>query len=53
MCGLSAYCHLGTPQKDTKNFRLDLKGSLESIRHRGPESDGTYISPCGRRSKQN
>lgn len=48
MCGLSAYCHLGTPQKDTKNSRLDLKGSLESIRHRGPESDGTYISPCGR-----
>ncbi|KAF9312102.1 hypothetical protein BG003_006621 [Podila horticola] len=48
MCGLSAYCHLGTPQKDTKYSRLDLEGSLESIRHRGPDSDGTYVSPCGR-----
>ncbi|KAI8073971.1 asparagine synthetase [Gongronella butleri] len=50
MCGFSTYLYLDYDSKNGKPAfpRLDLDASLESIKSRGPDSRGTYVSPCGR-----
>ncbi|CEI94085.1 Putative Asparagine synthetase [Rhizopus microsporus] len=45
MCGFSAYFHFDS----TEPFKaLDLETSLQYIQHRGPDSNGIFVSDCGR-----
>ncbi|KAJ7615950.1 putative asparagine synthase [Roridomyces roridus] len=49
MCGLTAVFHpdsVGRPSIDV--LHQDLASSLEIIKHRGPDSRGTYVSPDAR-----
>ncbi|ORZ19899.1 hypothetical protein BCR42DRAFT_225899 [Absidia repens] len=50
MCGFTVYLHTGTISQngDIETPALDLDGALHLIRHRGPDSQGIYISPDGR-----
>ncbi|KAI8381106.1 uncharacterized protein BYT42DRAFT_530779 [Radiomyces spectabilis] len=48
MCGFSAYFHFDANYRDGKFPKFDLDGSLKNLHHRGPDSQGQYISPCGR-----
>lgn len=48
MCGFSSYFHFDTNTQDNFSPDLDLDTSLQYIRHRGPDSHGKFISPCGR-----
>lgn len=48
MCGFSAYFHFDS----TEPFKaLDLETSLQYIQHRGPDSNGIFVSDCGRCGK--
>ncbi|ORX57444.1 asparagine synthase [Hesseltinella vesiculosa] len=49
MCGITAYFYIDPP-KDAKSTypALDLQKSMDAIYSRGPDSNGTYVSPCGR-----
>ncbi|CEP09346.1 hypothetical protein [Parasitella parasitica] len=47
MCGFCSYFHFDT--SDNSKFpELDLDTALQSIRHRGPDSCGKYLSPNSR-----
>lgn len=53
MCGISCVVvrdegHPGAHPKDKKQAIARLEESLEYIRHRGPDSTGTWISDNGR-----
>ncbi|KAG0171351.1 hypothetical protein DFQ28_005619 [Apophysomyces sp. BC1034] len=51
MCGFSAYFHFDNSSQEngSNGFpELDLDESLTLIKHRGPDSRGTYVSPDGR-----
>ncbi|KAJ7162392.1 putative asparagine synthase [Mycena filopes] len=46
MCGLTAVFHSDSVVRPAANALKDeLEASLQSIKHRGPDSMGTYISP--------
>lgn len=53
MCGISCVVALGEctrrpNEEDKKDTEGRLSKSLEQIRHRGPDSTGTWISQDGR-----
>jgi asparagine synthase (glutamine-hydrolysing) len=53
MCGISCIVALGERarrlnEQDKRNIEGRLNNSLEQIRHRGPDSTGTWISQDGR-----
>ncbi|KAG0172729.1 hypothetical protein DFQ28_007436 [Apophysomyces sp. BC1034] len=51
MCGLSAYLHFDNSSQENGRVGfpdMGLDESLRLIKHRGPDSRGTYISPDGR-----
>lgn len=56
MCGISAWLSLGTPQqnghtnaseKHRTKLATQLDCSVESMRHRGPDAKGVWVSPDG------
>lgn len=56
MCGISCIVALHEAtrlahQRDKKSIEDKLRKSLEQIRHRGPDSTGTWISEDGRVGK--
>jgi asparagine synthase (glutamine-hydrolysing) len=49
MCGLtSAFYPDGVTPPSVEALQRGLDASLETIKHRGPDSRGTYVSPDGR-----
>ncbi|KAJ7930868.1 putative asparagine synthase [Mycena leptocephala] len=49
MCGLTSVFHPdGVDRSSVKDLENELEASLEIIKHRGPDSRGTYISPDAR-----
>ncbi|KAJ7140709.1 putative asparagine synthase [Mycena epipterygia] len=49
MCGLTAVFHPdGVVRPSAKDFKSELEASLEIIKHRGPDSRGTYVSSDSR-----
>ncbi|KAJ6457124.1 putative asparagine synthase [Mycena vitilis] len=46
MCGISAV--YGTSDTSQEEVALQLKSSLKTIQHRGPDSSGVYVSANGR-----
>ncbi|KAF7357967.1 Asparagine synthase [Mycena venus] len=49
MCGLiSAFYPDGVSPPSAEDLKHGLEASLETIKHRGPDSSGTYVSPDAR-----
>ncbi|CEP15444.1 hypothetical protein [Parasitella parasitica] len=48
MGGISGYFQFDQSQNKAVLHEENLRKSLEYINHRGPDSSGIYISPCGR-----
>lgn len=49
MCGFCSYFHFDTSDNEFPN--LDLDTALQYIHHRGPDSQGKYVSANGRCGK--
>jgi asparagine synthetase B (glutamine-hydrolysing) len=49
MCGLiSVFCPDAVTPPTLEDLKDDLEVALESIKHRGPDSQGVYLSPDAR-----
>lgn len=51
MCGISCFFQFDQSQNKAVLNEENLTKSLQYINHRGPDSSGTYFSPCGRSGK--